>query len=48
MEVLFRIAEEKYIFKLKSTTNYAEAVKNLWKEHLINEICIHNSQEWRN
>jgi len=34
MEVLVRIAEEKYILKYKTTTNYFEAVKSFWDEHL--------------
>jgi hypothetical protein len=33
MEILVRIAEEKYIFKLKSTANHFEATKMLWEEH---------------
>lgn len=35
MEVLVRIAEEKYIIKYKTTTNYAEAVRLFWEEHLV-------------
>ena len=33
MEIMTRIAEEKYILKLKTTTNYVEAVKLFWTEH---------------
>ncbi len=33
MEILVRIAEEKYINKLKTTTNHFDATKMLWEEH---------------
>ncbi len=42
MEVLVRIAEEKYILKLKSTSSYFEAVKMLWDEHLEKEMKKHD------
>lgn len=41
MEVLVRIAEEKYILKYRSCTNYADAIKMFWNDHLAQEI---NSQ----
>ncbi|KAL4456118.1 hypothetical protein ABPG74_014079 [Tetrahymena malaccensis] len=49
MEVLVRIAEEKYILKYKTTNNYFEAVKMFWDEHLAQEInSQYNLQTWRN
>lgn len=34
MELLVRIANEKYIEKYKLTTKMDEAIQMLWKEHL--------------
>lgn len=38
MELLVRLANEKYIDRLKTTTNMAEALKLFWDEHLENKI----------
>mmetsp|Transcript_6520 Transcript_6520/g.891 ORF Transcript_6520/g.891 Transcript_6520/m.891 type:complete len:85 (+) Transcript_6520:63-317(+) len=48
MDILVKLAEEKYILKYKSTKIYAEAVKSLWDEHLFEEVNKYNSQKWRN
>lgn len=34
MDMIVRLAEEKYINKYKYTKNYFEAVESLWNEHL--------------
>jgi hypothetical protein len=34
MEVLVRIAEEKYILKYQKATTFTEAMKMFWDEHL--------------
>lgn len=38
MELLVRLANEKYIDRLKITANMAEALKLFWDEHLENKI----------
>lgn len=38
MEAILRIAEEKHILKMKSTTSYFEALSKFWEEHL-KDIC---------
>lgn len=47
MEILVRMAEEKYINKYKSTTNYFEALKMLWNDHCQNVFNKNDSQNWR-
>lgn len=34
MDLIVKLAEEKYILKQQITKNYAEAVKKLWTENL--------------
>jgi len=41
MEILTRLAEEKYIFKYKLTKNLTEAVNLLWTEHLEKTMLYH-------
>ena len=49
MEILVRIAEEKYILKYKKTNSYIQALTYLWDEHLSQEINEqYNFQTWRN
>lgn len=48
MDMIVKLAEEKYIFKYQETKSYSEAVLKLWEEHLNEEMISHGSQEWRN
>ncbi|KRX05204.1 hypothetical protein PPERSA_06838 [Pseudocohnilembus persalinus] len=54
MELLVRLANEKYIDKYKQTTSIFEALKKLWDEHLEpvigpgNNIYMDKQQKWRN
>ncbi|KAL4463939.1 hypothetical protein ABPG74_005876 [Tetrahymena malaccensis] len=47
MEVLVRIAEEKYILKTKKSASYFEAISQMWNEHLEKEFTSHSPQAWR-
>ena len=38
MELIVRIAEEKYVIKYQKTKNYFEAVEMLWEDNLIKEF----------
>ena len=50
MELIVRIAEEKYINKYQKTKNYFEAVEMLWEDNLIAEFSNlkYDTQIWRN
>ncbi|EGR32874.1 leucine rich repeat protein [Ichthyophthirius multifiliis] len=50
MEILIRIAEEKYILKQKKAQSYLQALQFLWEEHLFQELSneSYNPQIWRN
>lgn len=48
LELLVRIADEKYIQKLKVTNSISEAFKLLWDEHLKQELeNQYNESKWR-
>lgn len=49
MELLVRIAEEKYIQKYHTTKSHVEAIQMLWSENLapIFTDPIYNNQYWR-
>ncbi|KAL4510557.1 hypothetical protein ABPG72_004711 [Tetrahymena utriculariae] len=47
MEVLVRIAEEKYILKSKKSATYFEAITQMWNEHLEKEFTSHSPHTWR-
>lgn len=48
LELLIRIADEKYIQKLKATQSISEAFSNLWEEHLKAEIFENfDENKWR-
>lgn len=46
MEVLIRIAEEKYL-KNNITNKMSEAMKFFWEDHLRQECCQYSTQTWR-
>ncbi|EGR33095.1 leucine rich repeat protein [Ichthyophthirius multifiliis] len=49
MEVLVRIAEEKYILKYQKCSTFFEAMKLFWEEHLEGNLDQrYNQQLWRN
>jgi len=47
IEIITRIAEEKYIIKLKLTQDYPTALKMLWDKHLKQVFTSHNWKLWR-
>jgi hypothetical protein len=45
MELLVRLAGQKYIESYKTTSNWFEAVKMLWDEHLENTMTTFDEQK---
>ncbi|KRW99368.1 hypothetical protein PPERSA_02480 [Pseudocohnilembus persalinus] len=47
MDIIYKLAEEKYIQEYKTTKSISEAIKMLWDEHLKEEMTSYSSQVWR-
>lgn len=42
MDIIYKLAEEKYIQEYKTTKSISEAIKMLWDEHLKEEMVLIN------
>ena len=50
MELLVKVAEEKYIIKYPKTKTLVDAMRMFWEEYLLKEFTNpkYNPQNWRN
>jgi hypothetical protein len=47
MELLTRIAEEKYINQYSKTKSYFESICMLWDDHLFQDFINYDNNVWR-
>lgn len=47
MDIMIKIAEEKFMLKYQKCNTYIDALKMFWEEHLVQEFTKHDKQAWR-